>query len=306
MSWETELDRRLALDLPDLVVLKNEPMSRHTSFHIGGPAKRMALPETGEQMVLLMSIAAECGARPLVIGNGTNLLVSDEALDRLVVKTAASMGEITVGRGPDTIMAKAGATLARVADFACKQGLTGLEFAHGIPGTVGGGVCMNAGAYDGEMKQVIQEVTVLFPEEGVHRLSCKEMAFGYRHSLLTDHPEAVVLSAVFRLAPGNPDAIREKMRELLARRKASQPLEYPSAGSTFKRPAGHFAGTLIDQCGLKGLTVGGAQVSQKHAGFVINTGSATCADVTALIAEVQRRVYEEKGVRLEPEIKIIR
>ena len=165
---------------------------------------------------------------------------------------------------------------------------------------------MNAGAYDGEMKQVIESVTVYFPGEGIRTLSCEEMDFAYRHSLLSDRPEAVVLSAVFRLKVGDPAVIREKMRELLGRRKASQPLEFPSAGSTFKRPEGYFAGTLIDQCGLKGLTVGGAQVSEKHAGFVINQGGATCKDVMDLIALVQERVFGAKGVRLEPEVKIIR
>ena len=164
---------------------------------------------------------------------------------------------------------------------------------------------MNAGAYDGEMKQVVRSVTLLFPEEGVRTLSCEEMDFGYRHSLLSDRPDGVVLSAVLRLAEGNEEETREKMRSLMVRRKASQPLEYPSAGSTFKRPTGYFAGTLIDQCGLKGLTVGGAQVSEKHAGFVINLGGATCADVTELIRKVQDRVWTEKGVRLEPEVKII-
>ena len=165
---------------------------------------------------------------------------------------------------------------------------------------------MNAGAYGGEMKQVVSGVSVLFPEEGVKFLSGEEMDFGYRHSLLTDHPEAVVLHALFRLTPGDPETIREQMRDLASRRKASQPLEWPSAGSTFKRPEGYFAGTLIDQCGLKGLTVGGAQVSEKHAGFVINRGGATCADVEALIRQIQERVQEQAGVRLEPEVKILR
>ena len=210
------------------------------------------------------------------------------------------------GAEPMVLSADAGVSLARLADFACKQGLSGLEFAHGIPGTVGGAVCMNAGAYDGEMKQVIENVTVFFPGEGVREIPCEGMDFSYRHSLLSDHPEAVVLAATFRLKSGDPEQIREKMRELMARRKASQPLEFPSAGSTFKRPTGYFAGTLIDQCGLKGLTVGGAQVSEKHAGFVINQGGATCKDVTDLIALVQKRVMEEKGVHLEPEVKIIR
>ena len=255
-------------------------------------------------MVLLMRAAQACGIRPLVIGNGTNLLVADEGLDRLVIDTSG-MNRITQGEEQVVRTAEAGVSLARLADFACKQGLTGLEFAHGIPGTVGGAVCMNAGAYDGEMKQVVEQVTILFPEEGVKVLSGEEMEFAYRHSLLSKQPEAVVLSAVFRLSPGDPEVIRGKMQELMTRRKTSQPLEYPSAGSTFKRPVGYFAGTLIDQCGLKGFTVGGAQVSEKHAGFVINRGGATFEDIMGVINGVQERVLAEKGVRLEPEVKII-
>ena len=305
MDWWTGFDKKMADYLPDLKIVEEEPMSRHTSFRIGGPARRMAFPTTGAQMVLLMSFAAECGARPLVIGKGTNLLCPDEGLDRLVVETSG-LSRLEMGTEPDTVLAEAGVSLARLADFACKAGLTGLEFAHGIPGSVGGGVCMNAGAYGGEMKQVVSGVSVLFPEEGVKFLSGEEMDFGYRHSLLTDHPEAVVLHALFRLTPGDPETIREQMRDLASRRKASQPLEWPSAGSTFKRPEGYFAGTLIDQCGLKGLTVGGAQVSEKHAGFVINRGGATCADVEALIRQIQERVQEQAGVRLEPEVKILR
>ena len=306
MLWYEALDQKIEAYLPDLKVLAEEPMSRHTSFRVGGPAKRMAFPSSGEQLVLLVNFARECGARILVIGNGTNLLASDEGLDRLVIETSGAMNRITQGEGKTDIMAEAGATLARVADFACRQGLTGLEFAHGIPGTVGGGVCMNAGAYDGEMKQVLQGAAVLFPEEGVRYLSNQELQLSYRHSLLTEEPEAVLLYAVFRLMPGDPQAIRERMQELMARRKASQPLEYPSAGSTFKRPTGHFAGALIEQCGLKGLTVGGAQVSEKHAGFLINRGGATASDVLELIRQVQERVLAEKGVRLEPEVKIVR
>ena len=306
MSWEAELDKRIAKELPELQVVTDEPMSRHTSFRIGGPAKRMALPESAEQLVRLMALATECGAEPLLIGNGSNLLVPDEGLDRLVIKTAASMVRVAEGTGECTVAADAGATLASVANFAQKLGLTGLEFAHGIPGTVGGGVCMNAGAYDGEMKQVVQSVTVLFPGEGVQVLSNAEMDFRYRHSLLSDHPEAVVLQAVFQLQPGDPAAIRAKMEELMARRKASQPLEYPSAGSTFKRPEGYFAGTMIDQCGLKGTSVGGAEVSEKHAGFIINKGGATCEDVTLLIALVQQTVFDRFGVLLEPEVKILK
>ena len=301
MDWYTELDKWIADYLPELKVACDEPMSRHTSFRVGGPARRMAFPEKGEQMVLLLEAARDLSANPLVIGNGTNLLAPDEGLDRLVINTAG-MCRLEAGEASGTLTAEAGVSLA---DFACKQGLTGLEFAHGIPGTVGGGVCMNAGAYDGEIKGVIQTVTVLFPEEGIKTLSNADMNFGYRRTLLSDHPEAVMLRAAFALTPGDETVIREKMRQLMARRKASQPLEYPSAGSTFKRPTGYYAGTLIDQCGLKGLTVGGAQVSEKHAGFVINTGGATCADILEVIRQVQERVLAEKGVRLEPEVRII-
>ena len=261
----------------------------------------MAFPERGEQLVLLLDMAARCGARPLVMGNGTNLLAPDEGLDRLVIDTSAGLSRVEAGGTPGTILAEAGASLARVADFACRQGLAGLEFAHGIPGTVGGAVCMNAGAYGGEMAQVVREATLLLPEEGIRA----EMAFGYRRSFLTDHPDAVVLRAEFCLTPGDPAAIRGRMKELLEKRRASQPLEFPSAGSTFKRPEGYYAGTLIDQCGLKGLTVGGAQVSEKHAGFVINRGGATCADVKELIRQIQERVFAQAGVRLEPEVRII-
>ena len=305
MDWWTGFDKKMADYLPDLRIAKEEPMSRHTSFRIGGPARRMAFPTSGAQLVLLLSFAQECGARPLVIGRGTNLLCPDAGLDRLVVETSG-LARLEPGPEPDTILAEAGVSLARLGEFACRQGLTGLEFAHGIPGSVGGGLCMNAGAYGGEMKQVVAGVSALFPEEGVRTLTGEEMAFGYRRSLLTDHPEAVVLHAVFHLTPGDPYTIRSHMRELMDRRRNSQPLEWPSAGSTFKRPEGYFAGTLIDQCGLKGLTVGGAQVSEKHAGFVINRGGATCADVEELIAQIQRQVLDRTGVTLEPEVKIIR
>lgn len=304
MDWVTRLDKQVEDYLPDLKILREEPMAKHTSFRVGGPAKRMAFPERGEQLVLLLSMARECGARPLVMGRGTNLLAPDEGLNRLVIATDR-LGGLALGEEPGSLRAEAGVPLARLADFACKQGLTGLEFAHGIPGTVGGGVCMNAGAYGGEMKQVASGVSALFPEEGVRFLTGEDLAFGYRRSFLTDHPEAAVLYAVFRLSPGDPEAIRETQRSLMERRKASQPLEWPSAGSTFKRPEGHFAGTLIDQCGLKGLSAGGAQVSEKHAGFVINRGGATCADIKELIRQVQETVLEKTGVRLEPEVKFV-
>ena len=304
MSWYEELDRWTADYLPDMIYEHDAALAKYTSFRIGGPARRMAFPKDGSQMVLLIEAARGYGARPLVIGNGTNLLVADKGLDTVVIDTSAELSHIEL-TDEGEIAADAGVSLAKLALFAWKNGLTGLEFAHGIPGSVGGAVCMNAGAYGGEMQQVVYSATVLFPDDGVRTLRGEELRFSYRHSLLTDRPEAVVLRVVFQLTAGRPEEIRQKMEELMTRRKTSQPLEYPSAGSTFKRPEGYFAAALIDQCGLKGMTVGGAQVSEKHAGFVINRGGATCADVTALMAVIQRRVWEEKGVRLEPEIKMI-
>ena len=304
MAWEKEFDAWIADFLPDLEVREEEPMSRHTSFRTGGGAKRMAFPKNPEQLVLVMDAAYKCGGRPFVLGNGTNLLAPDEGLDRLVVSlTGLRAMEL---EGEDVIAAEAGVPLVRLADFACQQSLTGLEFAHGIPGSLGGAVYMNGGAYGGEMSQVLESVTALFPEEGIRTLGLEEMELGYRHSFFMDHPEVVILRARVRLKKGDQEAIRTTMRDLMARRKASQPLEYPSAGSTFKRPVGNFAGTLIDQCGLKGLTVGGAQVSEKHAGFIINIGGATSSDVEALMAKVQEAVWAKTGVRLEPEVRVIR
>lgn len=305
MQWYECLDEKIRDYLPDMTVERDVPMSRHTSFRIGGPARRMAFPESREQLVILLGLAEECGVQPFLLGRGTNLLVSDRGLDTLVIKTAERMTSIR--RLDDvTLEADAGVLLSRLAVYAQQAGLAGLEFAHGIPGSLGGAVCMNAGAYGGEMKQVLRSAAVLFPEEGIRTLSCEELNLSYRHSLLTEHPEAVVLYAEFELTPGDPETIRAAMRELMAKRKASQPLEWPSAGSTFKRPEGHFAGTLIDQCGLKGLTVGGAQVSEKHAGFLINRGGATFADMAELIRQVQQRVLVETGVTLEPEVKIVK
>lgn len=304
MDWVTEFDKWAADYLPDVKIAAEEPMTKHTSFRIGGPARRMAFPERGEQLVLLLSFARQNGGRPFILGNGTNLLIPDKGLDRLVISTAG-LCRVEAGPDPGTILAESGVSLARAADFACKQGLTGLEFAHGIPGTVGGAVYMNAGAYGGEMRQVVRGVSVLFPEEGIRFIPGEEMGFSYRRSLLSDRPEAAALRVCFSLTPGDPAAVQERMQELMAKRKASQPLTYPSAGSTFKRPEGHYAGALIQQCGLMGLTVGGAQVSEKHAGFIINRGGASCADVLELIHEVQRRVLEETGVRLEPEVRVL-
>ena len=215
--------------------------------------------------MLLVSRSLELGARPFVLGNGTNVLFPDEGVERLVISTR-EMNRVCRGENENEIIAECGASMANMAVFAQKEGLSGLEFAHGIPGSVGGGVTMNAGAYGGELAQVIESVTVLFPDEGVRTLNAGEMAFSYRHSLLTERPEAVVLRAAFRLQPGKPEEIRKKMDELMARRKTSQPLEYPSAGSTFKRPEGYFAGPLIERAGLKGCGFGGAE-DFAHRGF---------------------------------------
>ena len=263
----------------------------------------MAFPTSGEQIVLLTGFAQECGVTPFLLGNGTNLLVADEGLDTLVIQTGEGLNRIALDGG--IITADAGVSLARLGVFAWQHSLTGLEFAHGIPGSLGGGVVMNAGAYGGELKDVLTEVTALFPD-GVRTLRGEELALGYRRSFFTDHPEAVVLRAKLALHGGDQEAIKARMEELSAKRRASQPLEMPSAGSTFKRPEGYFAGTLIERCGLKGKHVGGAEVSRKHAGFVVNAGGATCADVLALIKKVQDTVFTATGVTLEPEVKIIR
>ena len=299
MQWYERLDEKIRDYLPDMTVERDVPMSRHTSFRIGGPARRMTFPESREQLVILLGLAEECGIRPFLLGRGTNLLVSDRGLDTLVIKTAERMTSIR--RLDDvTLEADAGVLLSRLAVYAQQAGLAGLEF---VPGSLGGAVCMNAGAYGGEMRQVVTEVTALYPD-GIRRFTGDQAEFAYRHSRFLEDG-AVVLGAVVRLTPDDPAAIRQRMDDLMARRRASQPLEWPSAGSTFKRPEGYYAGTLIDQTGLKGLTVGGAQVSEKHAGFVINTGSATRADVRELIRRVQEAVYRAHGVRLEPEVRFV-
>ena len=304
MLWYESFDRLIAEELPKLCVLHGEPLARYSSFRIGGPAQRMAFPSCDEEAARLMELARRCDIDPVILGSGTNMLFPDEGLDRLVISTRELRHLEQDASGH--VAAGAGVPLAQLAVFACQRELTGLEFAHGIPGSVGGAVCMNAGAYGGEIKDVLSEATVLFPGEGIRRVTAEDLRFGYRRSLLTDVPEAMVLSAVFTPEPGEEIAIRARMTELMARRKASQPLEYPSAGSTFKRPAGYFAGTLIEQAGLKGARVGGAQVSEKHAGFIINCGGATCRDVLTLMEHVRQTVQDRFGVTLEPEVKVIR
>lgn len=303
MAWYTALDKMIGDYLPDLEWVCDEPMAKHTSFRIGGPARRMAFPKTREQLVVLAGLLQEAGIEPLLLGNGTNLLVADEGLDTVVINTSAQLSRVEQ-TGECELTADAGVSLCQLALFAWKQGLAGLAFAHGIPGTLGGGVVMNAGAYGGELKDVIADVTALYPD-GVRTLTADEMGFSYRHSAFSSG-EGIVLGAKLKLEPGDPNAIKAKMDELMARRKASQPLEFPSAGSTFKRPPGHYAGPLIESCGLKGARIGGAEVSCKHAGFVVNAGGATCADVLALMKKVQKTVFDTYGVLLEPEVKIVR
>ena len=288
--------------LPELELLRDEPMSRHTTFRVGGPAKLMALPKKEYDLVEAVRIAREMGVEPVFVGNGSNLLVDDKGLDAFVVKTG---GLSYVKVEGETVTAGCGAILAAVANEAAKRALTGFEFAHGIPGTVGGAVSMNAGAYDGEMKQVVTSVLALDENSRFREMSGEECGFAYRHSVFSDH-RYLVLSATLQLRKGDPEAIRGRMAELMARRKEKQPLEYPSAGSTFKRPESHFAAALIDRCNLKGLAIGGAQVSPKHAGFVVNTGMATCQDILDLMGVVQDCVYRVTGVRLEPEVKYLK
>ena len=302
----TNLDpivRALRAQLPELEILEYEPMRAHCSFRIGGPARALVRPASAEETAAVCRIVREGGAQPLIIGNGTNLLVTDGEVHRIVVQMGEHMAD--VARTDAThLRAGAGIPLARLAQAALGYGLAGLEFAHGIPGTLGGGIVMNAGAYGGELKDVVTEVTALYPD-GVKVLTPAELDFSYRHSVFSAG-EGIVLGAKVKLESGDPDAIKAKMDDLMARRKASQPLELPSAGSTFKRPTGYYAGPLIEGCGLKGCRVGGAEVSSKHAGFVVNVGGATCADVLALIEKVQKTVYDAHGVMLEPEVKIIR
>lgn len=302
MPWVDAFDRETASRFPELEILQEEPMAAHTTFRIGGPARRFARPRRPEELTALLELAGERRWPVLLVGNGSNLLVSDRGLDRLVIHTGAL--ERIARTGETVLRAGAGTGLACLASFALRAGLTGLEFAHGIPGSLGGAVCMNAGAYGGELSQVVTAAEAWLAGRGVVRLAGEDLAFGYRRSAFSGQ-RGGVLAAEFLLEPGDPKEIRAAMEELGRRRREKQPLELPSAGSTFKRPQGHFAGVLIEQCGLKGTRVGGAQVSEKHAGFIVNAGGATSADVLGLIREVQRVVKEKTGVELEPEVRIV-
>ena len=285
-----------------IAVLQNEPMREHTTFRIGGPAKLFATVNE-EQLALLIRKAEELYIPYIVVGNGSNLLVSDAGYPGLIIKIADAPVRML---DSCTLEASAGTSLARLAVAAAEAGLTGLEFAHGIPGTVGGAVMMNAGAYDGQISDVlVSSCCYDGAERQFLKLEKDAHLFTYRHSSYMEHPCRVVTSAIFRLQPGNKDAIRVKMSELNSRRREKQPLEFPSAGSTFKRPEGHFAGKLIEDCGLKGYRIGGAQVSEKHAGFVINAGGATCQDVVQLMEYIEQQVYQRFAIRLEREVRVI-
>lgn len=303
MELFSALINELRAAAPELELREREPMHAHTSFRIGGPVRLMALPKSEEQAQALARVCARLGVEPFFMGNGTDLLVNDRGAEALVVKAFDGLSRLELA-DETTILAGSGVLLSRLAHFALEHGLTGLEFAHGIPGTLGGAVTMNAGAYGGEMRQVAARTEYLEPDGERAAAEGEAHGFAYRRSAFSDG-RRLILNARLALAPGEKAAIRARMDELADKRRAKQPLDLPSAGSTFKRPAGHFAGTLIEQCGLKGLTVGGAQVSEKHAGFVVNRGGATCADVTELIRQVQARVLEQTGVRLEPEVRII-
>lgn len=283
-------------------VLKDELMSGHTTFRIGGPADYFVMPSSAGEIKRIIALCLEQDVPYYIIGNGSNLLVADKGYRGVIIQIFKNMKDIQVEG--ENIRAQAGALLSKVAAAAYEAGLEGFEFASGIPGTLGGAVRMNAGAYGGEMKQVLKSAEVLTPEGEVLTLPVKEMKMGYRTSIVS-RMDYVVLGAEIALREGNKEEIRAKMDELKEKRVSKQPLEFGSAGSTFKRPEGYFAGKLIEDAGLRGFRVGNAQVSEKHCGFVINRGGATAREVAELMETVARRVEENSGVRLEPEVKKI-
>lgn len=297
-----QFQQRIADNLPQIALRFDEPMSKHTSFRIGGPAAVMAFPQNEEELSEVLKVSGKLDIKPVILGAGTNVLAPDEGLPGLIVclKDCMNGMELLEGGG---IRVMSGVTMTRAAVFAANHGLTGMEFAHGIPGTVGGGVYMNAGAYGGEISQICRSVTVMDRNGKTRQLSREEMDFGYRHSILEESGE-IVVSAVFGLAQDSPEAVKARMRQLQAKRSASQPLDLPSAGSAFKRPVGGYAAALIDHAGLKGYRVGNAAISGKHAGFAVNLGGATAHDVKELLTQVSDRVFAVSGIRLEPEIRI--
>lgn len=285
--------------VPEERLLFHEPMSRHTTFRVGGEAECMAVVETKEELTQLVSYLGRIEQEYFILGNGSNLLVGDKGYRGIIVKLGKRLSAIGVEK--NHIAVGAGALLSKVAYAAKDAGLSGLEFAAGIPGSIGGAIVMNAGAYGGEMKRVVKMVRVINKEGEILTLDNDTMEFGYRTSIIRDRP-FIVLGAVLKLTPGNKEEITAKMEELMTQRKSKQPLEYPSAGSTFKRPEGYYAGKLIMDAGLRGYRIGGAQVSEKHCGFVINRGGASAADIREVIEEVRERVKDRFHVRLEPEV----
>lgn len=281
----------------------DEPMRNHTSFCLGGPAKLLIKPKDEETLIEILREIKKNNYNFYILGNCTNIIVKDKGFDGIIIKLKNKLKDLK--KVSDTeIYAGAGVSLKKVSEFAMENSLTGLEFAHGIPGSLGGGVVMNAGAYDGEMKNVIKSVRLLDENFKVIEVSCQDMNFSYRHSLVQER-DLIVLGATFSLSPGNKDDIREKYEEFDKRRADKQPLDLPSAGSTFKRPTGYFAGKLIDDSGLRGFTHNGAGISEKHCGFVVNKNNATAKDVLETIEIVQKIVHDKFGVNLEREVKII-
>ena len=298
----TEFYEEIRRILPDLEIRSKELMSKHTSFKIGGPAAVMAFPKDREELSVILKQSKLMDIKVAILGAGTNVLAPDEGIDKLVICLKDCMGGME--RVDETrIRVAAGVTMTRAALYAAGLGLSGLEFAHGIPGTVGGGIYMNAGAYGGEICQVCTEVDVMDQNGDVRTLRGQEMGFSYRHSVLEETGD-IVLSGVFSLTPAPEADIRQQMHELMKKRSASQPLDLPSAGSAFKRPVGGYAAALIDQAGLRGFQIGGAAVSQKHAGFAVNLGGATADDVKKLLEQVSNIVFDKSGIRLEPEVRI--
>ena len=283
-------------------VLQGEPMAKHTTFRIGGPADAFVQIESTEALANVLQYLEKIAIPYMILGNGSNLLMDDAGYRGVIIEIADKMNEVRVEGS--CLVCQAGALMSKVARVAYENGLTGLAFASGIPGTIGGGCVMNAGAYGGELKQVVESVTVMDRQGNQITLDNESMEFGYRDSVIKHYPY-IVVEVRIHLTPGDKEAIKQEMDELAGKRREKQPLEFPSAGSTFKRPEGYFAGELIMNAGLRGYTVGGAQVSEKHCGFVVNKGGATAEDVKALIAHVQETVEEQTGVLLEPEVIIV-
>ncbi len=281
---------------------ENEPMSKHTTFRIGGPADYLVLPSSIQEVAAALQVAKQFAVPVAVLGNGSNVLVLDRGIRGLVLKFGPEMSRIR--HSGNTVFAGAGALLAAVSQYAAKYELTGFEFAIGIPGSIGGAVFMNAGAYEGDMSQVVRAVTAVCQNGELKRFEQEELKFKYRHSVFQENG-CLICEVELALKSGINSSIRDRIDDYTVKRQTKQPVEMPSAGSTFKRPQGHFAGTLIEQAGLKGVSVGGAQVSTKHAGFIINAGGATAKDVLALISKVQDRVYQQFGVSLHPEVRIM-